>query len=314
MRSAICEMLGISYPILQGAMAWISDHELVSAVSEAGGLGVIAGGNAPGSWVREQIRKTKEKTDRPFGVNIMLLSPYADEIADIVVKENVQVVVTGAGNPEKYIKQWKEAEITVIPVVPSIALAKRMQRMGADALIAEGGEAGGHIGELATMTLVPQIVDAVEIPVIAAGGIADGRGLVAALSLGASAVQIGTRFIVAKECSVHEAYKQKIIAAKEIDTQVTGRSTGHPVRILRNKLARQFKEAEKNHATPEELEKLGEGSLYRAAKLGDVEYGSLMAGQSSGLVKKEQYAAEIIQELIREAKVQIECLGQWTLE
>lgn len=301
MKTAVSKLLGIEYPILQGAMAWISDHQLVSAVSEAGGLGILAGGNAPGDWVRDQIRRIKEKTDKPFGVNIMLLSPYADELADIVLEEKVPVVVTGAGNPGKYMEKWKKAGIIVLPVVPSIALAKRMERLGADALIAEGSEAGGHIGELGTMTLVPQIVDAVHIPVIAAGGIADGRGVAAAFALGASAVQIGTRFLVAEECSVHEAYKKKVIDAKEIDTQVTGRTTGHPVRILRNKLARQFKEAEKSGATPEEIEKMGEGTLYRAAKLGDVEYGSVMAGQAAGLVKKEQPCREIILELIEEA-------------
>lgn len=301
MKTAVSKLLGIEYPILQGAMAWISDHQLVSAVSEAGGLGILAGGNAPGDWVRDQIRRIKEKTDKPFGVNIMLLSPYADELADIVLEEKVPVVVTGAGNPGKYMEKWKKAGIIVLPVVPSIALAKRMERLGADALIAEGSEAGGHIGELGTMTLVPQIVDAVHIPVIAAGGIADGRGVAAAFALGASAVQIGTRFLVAEECSVHEAYKKKVIDAKEIDTQVTGRTTGHPVRILRNKLARQFKEAEKSGAAPEEIEKMGEGTLYRAAKLGDVEYGSVMAGQSAGLVKKEQPCREIILELIEEA-------------
>lgn len=301
MKTAVSKLLGIEYPILQGAMAWISDHQLVSAVSEAGGLGILAGGNAPGDWVRDQIRRIKEKTDKPFGVNIMLLSPYADELADIVLEEKVPVVVTGAGNPGKYMEKWKKAGIIVLPVVPSIALAKRMERLGADALIAEGSEAGGHIGELGTMTLVPQIVDAVHIPVIAAGGIADGRGVAAAFALGASAVQIGTRFLVAEECSVHEAYKKKVIDAKEIDTQVTGRTTGHPVRILRNKLARQFKEAEKSGAAPEEIEKMGEGTLYRAAKLGDVEYGSVMAGQAAGLVKKEQPCREIILELIEEA-------------
>lgn len=301
MKTAVSKLLGIEYPILQGAMAWISDHQLVSAVSEAGGLGILAGGNAPGDWVRDQIRRIKEKTDKPFGVNIMLLSPYADELADIVLEEKVPVVVTGAGNPGKYMEKWKKSGIIVLPVVPSIALAKRMERLGADALIAEGSEAGGHIGELGTMTLVPQIVDAVHIPVIAAGGIADGRGVAAAFALGASAVQIGTRFLVAEECSVHEAYKKKVIDAKEIDTQVTGRTTGHPVRILRNKLARQFKEAEKSGAAPEEIEKMGEGTLYRAAKLGDVEYGSVMAGQAAGLVKKEQPCREIILELIEEA-------------
>lgn len=301
METAVSRLLGIEYPILQGAMAWISDHSLVSAVSEAGGLGILAGGNAPGEWVREQVRLIRQKTDKPFGVNIMLLSPYADELAEIVIEEKVPVVVTGAGNPGKYMEKWKDAGIVVLPVVPSIALAKRMERLGADALIAEGSEAGGHIGELGTLTLVPQIVDAVHIPVIAAGGIADGRGVVAAFALGASAVQIGTRFLVANECTVHEAYKKKVLDAKEIDTQVTGRSTGHPVRILRNKLARQFKEAEKANVSPEEIEKMGEGTLYRAAKLGDVEYGSVMAGQAAGLVKKEQSCREIILELMEEA-------------
>lgn len=300
MSKSIERLLGIDYPILQGAMAWISDHQLVAAVSEAGGLGVIAGGNAPTDWVRQEIRKTKEQTNRPFGVNIMLLSPYAEELSDLVVEEGVRVVITGAGNPGKYMEKWKNAGIIVLPVVPSVALAKRMARVGADALIAEGGEAGGHIGELTTMALIPQVVDAVDIPVIAAGGIADGRGAVAALALGASAVQIGTRFIVAKECSVHPAYKQKVIEAKDIDTQVTGRSTGHPVRVLRNKLARQFREAEQNNASIEQLEKMGEGTLYLSAKLGDVDWGSVMAGQSAGLVHKEQTCREMIDEIVAE--------------
>lgn len=298
--------LGIKYPIIQGGMAWISDSSLAAAVSNAGGLGLIAAANAPVEYVRQEIRKTKELTDKPFGVNIMLLSDNAEEVARMVVDENVKVVATGAGSPAKYIKMWKENGITVIPVIASVAMARRMEKEGADAVVAEGGESGGHIGELTTMALVPQVVDAVDIPVIAAGGIGDGRGIAAALMLGACGVQVGTRFLVAKECTVHQSYKDKIIKAKDIDTVVTGRITGHPVRVIKNKLARQFCELERNGAPVEELEELGAGSLRRAAKEGDVDNGSVMAGQISGLVKKEQTCREIVEEMFREAQ---ECLN-----
>jgi len=301
-KSIICELLGIKYPLIQGGMAWITDAELASAVSNAGALGVIAAGYAPGEWVREEIRKAKKLTKKPFGLNIMLLNPNADEIARIAVQEKVKVVITGAGNPGKYIEMWKENNISVFPVIPSVALAIRMERAGADAVIAEGGEAGGHVGELTTMSLIPQVVDAINIPVLAAGGIADGRGLAAAWMLGASGFQIGTRFLVAYECNVHKNYKQKILNAKDTSTIVTGRPTGHPVRIIKNRLARDFQQLEKRNASLEEYEELGKNSLCRAAREGDMDYGSIMAGQSAGLVKKEQTCKEIIEEIFLEAK------------
>lgn len=301
-KSIICELLGIKYPLIQGGMAWIADAELASAVSNAGALGVVAAGYAPGEWVREEIRKTKKLTKKPFGLNIMLLNPNADEIARIAVEERVKVVITGAGNPGKYIKMWKENNILVFPVIPSVALAIRMERAGADAVIAEGGEAGGHVGELTTMSLIPQVVDAVNIPVLAAGGIADGRGLAAAWMLGASGFQIGTRFLVAYECNVHKNYKQKILNAKDTSTIVTGRPAGHPVRIIKNRLARDFQQLDKKNASLEEYEELGKNSLCRAAREGDMDYGSIMAGQSAGLVKKEQTCREIIEEVFLEAK------------
>ena len=297
----VCEMLKIQYPIFQGAMAWIADHAIAAAVSEAGGLGIIAAGNAPGEWLRKEIRALKQITNKPFGVNIMLLSPYAEEVAKIAVEEGASIVTTGAGDPGKYMSMWKEAGVKVIPVVPSVALARRMEKQGADAVIAEGCEAGGHIGELTTMVLVPQIVDAVNIPVIAAGGIADHRGFAAAMMLGAQAVQIGTRFLVAKECTVHENYKQRVLKASDIDTVVTGRSTGHPVRALRNKLSREFVKLEKEGASIQELEALGAGGLRNAVVDGDVVNGTVMAGQIAGMVKQEQTAKEIIEEIMTEA-------------
>ena len=239
MKTRVTELLGIEYPIIQGGMAWVATHELASAVSNAGGLGIIGAGGAPASWVREQIQAAKKETDKPFGVNLMLMNPEADEIAKVIVEEGVKVVTTGAGNPAKYMSMWKEAKIKVIPVVASVALAKLMERGGADALVAEGMESGGHIGAQTTMTLVPQVVDAVSIPVIAAGGIADGRGFAAAMMLGAEAVQMGTRFVVAKESTVHENYKQRVVKAKDIDSEVTGMSTGHPIRVIRNKMTRE---------------------------------------------------------------------------
>lgn len=297
----VCEMLNIQYPIFQGAMAWIADHAIAAAVSEAGGLGIIAAGNAPGEWLRKEIRALKQITNKPFGVNIMLLSPYAEEVAKIAVEEGASIVTTGAGDPGKYMSMWKEAGVKVIPVVPSVALARRMEKQGADAVIAEGCEAGGHIGELTTMVLIPQIVDAVNIPVIAAGGIADHRGFAAAMMLGAQAVQIGTRFLVAKECTVHENYKQRVLKASDIDTVVTGRSTGHPVRALRNKLSREFVKLEKEGASIQELEALGAGGLRNAVVDGDVVNGTVMAGQIAGMVKQEQTAKEIIEEIMTEA-------------
>lgn len=301
-KSIICKLLEIKYPLIQGGMAWIADAELASAVSNAGALGVVAAGYAPKEWVREEIRKTKKLTKKPFGLNIMLLNPNTDEIARIAVEERVKVVITGAGNPGKYVKMWKENNILVFPVIPSVALAIRMERAGADAVIAEGGEAGGHVGEITTMSLIPQVADAINIPVLAAGGIADGRGLAAAWMLGASGFQIGTRFLVAYECNVHKNYKQKILNAKDTSTIVTGRPTGHPVRIIKNRLARDFQQLDKRNASLEEYEKLGKNALCRAAREGDMDYGSVMAGQSAGLVKKEQTCKEIVEEIFLEAK------------
>lgn len=301
-KSSICEMIGIQYPIFQGGMAWVADSSLAAAVSNAGGLGLIAAANAPVELIREEIRKTKKLTDKPFGVNIMLLSSNAEEVAKLVCEEGVKVVTTGAGNPGKYIEMWKAHDIKVIPVVASVALAIRMERCGVDAVVAEGCESGGHVGELTTMALVPQVVDAVNIPVIAAGGIGDGRGVAAAFALGASGVQIGTRFLVAKECTVHENYKEKVLKAKDIDTVVTGRPTGHPIRVLRNKLARQFQLLEKEGAAAEEYEEIGKGALPKAVREGDVDFGSVMAGQIAGLVCKEQSCSEIINEMFNEAK------------
>ena len=302
MKTKITELLGIRYPIIQGGMAWVAEYHLAAAVSEAGGLGIIGAGGAPAAFVREQIQKAKELTDKPFGVNLMLMNPEADEIAKVIVEECVKVVTTGAGNPGKYMQMWKEADIKVIPVVASVGLAKMMERAGADAVVAEGTESGGHIGAATTMTLVPQVVDAVTIPVIAAGGIADGRGFAAAMMLGAEAVQMGTRFVVAKECIVHENYKQKIIGAKDIDSEVTGRSTGHPVRCIRNKMTREYLKMEKEGATLEELEKMTLGSLRKAVVDGDVVDGTLMAGQIAGMVNKEQSCAEIIEDVMTQAE------------
>lgn len=301
MKSIICEMLGIEYPIFQGAMAWIANASLASAVSEAGGLGIIAGGTAPVELVRGEVRKAKEITSRPIGVNIMLLSPHAEEMAKMVCEEGVKVVTTGAGTPGKYMDMWKAHNIKVIPVVPSVAIAKRMVRSGADAIIVEGTEAGGHVGELTTMVLVPQIVDAVDVPVIAAGGIGDGRGMAAAFMLGADAVQVGTRFLTAYECTVHDDYKRKILNAKDIDTIVTGRRTGHPVRVIKNKLSRSFQELDLNVAPLEEYEKLGAGALARAVLDGDMENGSIMAGQIAAIVNKEESCKDIINDLMTEA-------------
>lgn len=300
MKTRVTEILGIEYPIIQGGMAWVAEYHLAAAVSEAGGLGLIGAASAPAEWVREQIRETRKLTDKPFGVNIMLMSPYADEVARVIVDEGVKVVTTGAGSPEKYMNMWKEAGVKVIPVVASVALAKRMERCGADAVVAEGTEAGGHIGENTTMVLVPQVADAVDIPVIAAGGIADGRGVAAAFMLGAEAVQMGTHFVVAKESMVHENYKQCIIKAKDIDSRVTGRSTGHPIRVLRNQMIKEYLKMEQDGASFEELELLTLGSLRRAVIEGDVVRGSIMAGQIAGMVKEELTCKELISKLVKE--------------
>ena len=302
MQTEITELLGIQYPIIQGGMAWVAEHHLAAAVSEAGGLGLIGAANAPAEWVREQIRAAKNLTEQPFGVKIMLMSPYADEVAQVVAEEGVKVVTTGAGSPEKYMELWKQSGIRVIPVVASVALAKRMERCGADAVVAEGCESGGHVGESTTMALVPQVVDAVKIPVIAAGGIADGRGIAAAFMLGAKAVQMGTRFIATREAQVHESYKTQVLRAKDIDTRVTGRSTGHPVRALRNEMTKRYLELEQEGAPFEELEQLTLGGLRRAVVEGDVRMGSMMAGQCAGLVREILPCSELVPQLMQEAK------------
>lgn len=300
MRTELTRKLGIEYPIIQGGMAWVAEYHLAAAVSEAGGLGLIGAANAPAEWVREQIREAKKITDKPFGVNIMLMSPYADQVAKVAAEEGVKVITTGAGNPEKYMEMWKEADIRVIPVVASVALAKRMERCGADAVVAEGCESGGHIGESTTMVLVPQVADAVQIPVIAAGGIADGRGIAAAFMLGAKGVQMGTCFVVTDESQVHDNYKERIIKAKDIDTKVTGRSTGHPIRTLRNEMTKRYTELEEQGASFEELEHLTLGGLRNAVVEGDVKNGSVMAGQIAGMVKERMSCKELIDKLVRE--------------
>ena len=296
MKTRITELLGIKHPIIQGGMAWVAEHHLAAAVSEAGGLGLIGGANAPAEVVREEIRKAKALTDKPIGVNVMLLSPHADEVAKVVVEEGIGVVTTGAGNPEKYIEMWKAAGVKIIPVVASVALAKRMERYGADAVVAEGCESGGHIGEQTTMTLVPQVADAVSIPVIAAGGIA------AAFMLGAEAVQIGTRFVVSDESIVHENYKQRIIKAKDIDSAVTGRSHGHPVRCLRNQMTREYVKLEQEGKSFEELEYLTLGKLREAVQEGDITNGTVMAGQIAGMISKTQTCKEMIDEMMEQAE------------
>ncbi|WP_445292925.1 enoyl-[acyl-carrier-protein] reductase FabK [Dorea sp. ICN-14282] len=302
MKTRLTEILGLKYPVIQGGMAWVAESHLASAVSKAGGLGLIAAASAPAEWVREQIREVRKHTNCPFGVNIMMISPNADDVAKIVVEENVPVVTTGAGTPEKYMTMWKEAGIKVIPVVASVAMAKRMERCGADAIVAEGTEAGGHIGENTTMVLVPQIVDSVQIPVIAAGGIADGRGVAAALMLGAEGVQMGTRFVATNEAEVHENYKQCIIRAKDIDSRVTGRATGHPVRALRNKMTTEYIRLEKEGASFEELEHLTLGSLRKAVVDGDVKEGSVMAGQIAGLIADIKPCKEAIESIVSQAE------------
>lgn len=301
MNTRVSELLGTKYPVIQGGMAWVAEYHLAAAVSNAGGLGIIGAASAPPEVVREQIREAKKLTDKPFGVNVMLLNPNAAEVAQIVIEEGVKVVTTGAGNPGKFMDAWKTAGVVVIPVVASVAMAKMMERGGADAVVAEGMESGGHIGAQTTMTLVPQVVDAVKIPVIAAGGIADGRGVAAAFMLGAQGVQLGTRFVVAEESIVHPNYKERVIKARDIDSEVTGMSTGHPIRVLRNQMSREYLKMEKEGASFEELEQLTLGSLRKAVIDGDVVHGSLMAGQSAGLVKKEQSCREIVEEIMTEA-------------
>ncbi len=302
MKTRITELLEIEYPLIQGGMAWVAEYHLASAVSEAGGLGIIGAGGAPAEFVREQIRKTRAVTNKPFGLNIMLMNPEADAIAKVAAEEGVKVVTTGAGNPGKYMKMWKEAGVRVIPVVASVAMARMMERAGADGVVAEGMESGGHIGSATTMTLVPQVADAVEIPVIAAGGIADGRGFAASFMLGAEGVQIGTRFVVAKESIVHDNYKKKIIAARDIDSEVTGMSHGHPVRQLRNQMTREYLKLEKAGASFEELEQLTLGALRKAVVEGDAVNGTLMAGQIAGLVKEEQSCREMVEEIMEQAE------------
>lgn len=302
MKTRITELFGIEYPVIQGGMAWAADYHLAAAVSEAGGLGLIGAASAPEDVIRQQIREAKKLTDKPFGVNVMLMSPYADEVAKVVVEEGVKVVTTGAGNPGKYLKMWQDAGIRVVPVVASVALARMMEKAGVDAVVAEGTESGGHIGSATTMTLVPQVVDAVSIPVIAAGGIGDGRGMAAAFMLGAEAVQMGTRFCVAEECITHQNYKDKILKAKDIDSEVTGRSHGHPIRCLRNAMTREYLKMEKEGAPFEEMEKLTLGSLRKAVIDGDVKNGTVMAGQIAGLIKKQQTCKEIIDEVMAQAE------------
>lgn len=307
MKTKVTELLQIEYPIIQGGMAWVAEHHLAAAVSEAGGFGLIGAASAPPEIVREEIRKAKELTDKPFGVNIMLLNPNADEVAKIVVEEGIQAVTTGAGNPEKYMPMWKEAGVKVIPVVASVAMAKRMERYGADAVVAEGMEAGGHIGNQTTMALIPQIVDAVNIPVIAAGGIGDGRGVAASFMLGAEGVQMGTRFVVADESIVHDNYKDRIVKAKDIDSVVTGQSTGHPVRCLRNQMTKEYIKKEQEGVPFEELERMTLGSLRKAVMDGDILNGTVMAGQIAGLVSKRQSCKEILQEIMAEAEKLLHC-------
>ena len=312
LKTKLCELLDIEHPILQGGMAWVADAHLAAAVSNAGGLGIIAAMNANGAQLRQQIHLAKEMTNKPFGVNVMLMSPYVEEAAAVICEEKIPVVTTGAGNPTRFMAAWKEAGCKVIPVVPSAALAKMVERRGATAVIAEGGESGGHIGELNTMALVPQVCDAVSIPVIAAGGIADGRGLAAALMLGACGVQMGTRFIVADECTAHDNFKEKIIAAKDIDTIVTGKRLGHPCRALKNDFSRKFAEMEYDMSVSnEELEQYGVGALRRAVVDGDLQGGSFLCGECAGLVKERMSCRQIIEDVVNGAQRALGGASQW---
>lgn len=311
MKNRICEILGIKYPIFQGGMAWVSTYHLAAAVSEAGGIGIIAAGNADAEYVRNQIRSAKELTDKPFGVNVMLRSPFVEDVMKVILEEKVALITTGAGNPGKYVKALKEAGIKIFPVVPSVPLAKRLEQEGVDGLIAEGTESGGHVGELTTMCLVPQVVDAVNIPVLAAGGIADGRGMHAAFALGAEGIQMGTRFVCSKECWVHQNYKEAIIAAKDRDAVVTGRTTGHPIRCLKNKLTRQFDKLESSGASIEEIENLGKGGLRAAAVDGDIQNSSMMSGQIAGMINDIKSCNEIIQDIINEYNENLSKVKEW---
>ena len=310
-KSELCELLGIRYPVFQGGMAWIADGKLAAAVSEGGGLGIIGAGNAPASFVKEQIAIAKSLTDKPFGVNIMLLSPFADEVAQAVADEKVAVVTTGAGNPSKYMKLWLDAGIKVIPVVPSVAMAKLVTRLGAAAVIAEGGESGGHVGELTTMVLVPLIRDATDLPVIAAGGIADGRGAAAAFMLGACGIQMGTRFLSAEECAIHPTYKEKIVKANDLCTMVTGKRLGHPVRSLRTQFARNYSKAEYGGMPDEELEALGTGALRKAVQEGDVKDGCFLSGQIAAMVNKVEPAADIVRDVMEGAEAVLKGAAKW---
>ena len=310
-QSPICDMLGIRYPVFQGGMAWIADGRLAAAVSEGGGLGIIGAGNAPASYVREQIIIAKMLTNQPFGVNVMLLSPFADEVAQVIAEEKVPVVTTGAGNPSKYMKLWLEAGCKVIPIVPSVAMAKLVTRLGASAVIAEGGESGGHVGELTTMVLVPLIKDATHLPVIAAGGIADGRGMAASMMLGACGVQLGTRFLSAEECTIHSTYKEKIVSAKDLCTMVTGKRLGHPVRSLRTQFARNYAQAEYGGMPDEELENLAVGALRLAVQEGDLEKGCFLSGQCAAMVRKVEPAANIIRDVVEGAEKVLKGASAW---
>lgn len=311
LKTPICELVGIEYPVFQGGMAWIADASLAAAVSEGGGLGIIAAMNAGADWLRGQIAELRKRTSKPFGVNVMLMSPFADEVAAVCAEEKVPVVVTGAGNPGKYMDMWNAAGIKVIPVVASTAMAKLVERRGAAAVIAEGGESGGHVGDLTTMALVPQVCDTVNIPVIAAGGIADGRQMAAAFLLGACGVQVGTRFLVANECTVHQNYKNKILAAKDIDTMVTGKRLGHPVRALKNAYMREYFKNEYSTMSDEDLEKFGSGALRRAAVEGDEKGGMFLSGQVASMVTKEEPAAEIIRDLCEGAEKVLGSASTW---
>ena len=311
LKTPLCDLLGIEKPVFQGGMAWIADASLAAAVSEAGGLGIIAAMNANADWLRDQIHELRRRTDKPFGVNVMLMSPFADEVAQVIIDEKVPVVVTGAGNPRKYMPAWIEAGVKVVPVVASVALAKLVARAGATAVVAEGTESGGHIGELTTMVLVPQVVDAVDIPVLAAGGIADGRGVAAAFMLGAQGVQVGTRFLVADECTVAEPYKELVLKAKDISTRATGRSTGHPVRALKTRFTNEYAKLEAEGADPDKLAEFGTGALRRAAKDGDVERGSFLCGQVAGMVRERQSAADIVDDLVSDGEKVLGKAGAW---
>lgn len=310
-KTPLCDLLGIEYPIFQGGMAWISDGKLAAAVSNGGGLGIISAMNANAQYLKEQIDLARSLTDKPFGVNIMLMSPFAAEVAELAAKEHVAVVTTGAGNPSKFMPMWLDSGVKVVPVVASVAMAKLVTKAGASAVIAEGGESGGHVGDLTTMVLVPQVCDATDLPVLAAGGIADGRGIAAAFQLGAVGVQVGTRFLVANECGVHPNYKKKVLKANDIATMVTGKRFGHPVRQIKNQFAKDFFKAEYSGISDEELEELGRGALYRAAVEGDEKTGDFLAGQVSGMVNKEQPAAEIIAEMFTEAEEVLKGAAKW---